>query len=252
MRRPSRRRSRPRGRSRSRRSRACCSVIWPAFRSASIAICLPGIASRVKRAATSATRPAPFVITTNWITTRIRNTTRPTITLPPTTNVPNAWITLPASPCRSTSRVTLTLIAEPEQRRQQEQRREGREVEGARHVHRRDQDHQRAGDVDGDEEVDQRARQRHEHHRDHDDDADRGQQVVVTEEELQRAAHGSATHLGGEGSGRFREAAAGGAAAKRRAFDSHSGTLIGVLARRLEHPRRGRDHDAFRRRPAVR
>ena len=35
----------------------------PALRSASIAICLPGIASRVKRAATSATRPAPFVMT---------------------------------------------------------------------------------------------------------------------------------------------------------------------------------------------
>ena len=45
------------------------------------------MASRVKRAATSATRPAPLVMTTNWITTRIRNTTRPTTTLPPTTNV---------------------------------------------------------------------------------------------------------------------------------------------------------------------
>ena len=38
------------------------SVIWPALRSASIAICLPGMASRVKRAPTSATRPAPLVI----------------------------------------------------------------------------------------------------------------------------------------------------------------------------------------------
>ena len=34
----------------------------------------------------------------------------PTRTLPPTTNEPNAWITLPASPCSSTSRVTLMLI----------------------------------------------------------------------------------------------------------------------------------------------
>ena len=32
-----------------------------------MAICLPGIASSVNRAATSATRPAPFVITMNWI-----------------------------------------------------------------------------------------------------------------------------------------------------------------------------------------
>ena len=30
------------------------------------------MASRVKRAATSATRPAPFVITTNWMTTRMK------------------------------------------------------------------------------------------------------------------------------------------------------------------------------------
>ena len=49
-------------------ARACSSVIRPALRSASIAICLPGIASSVKRAPTSATRPAPFVTTTNWIT----------------------------------------------------------------------------------------------------------------------------------------------------------------------------------------
>ena len=73
-----------------RRWRASSSVIWPAFRSASIAICLPGIASSVKRAATSATRPAPLVITTNWMTTRIMNTTRPTTTLPPTTKLPKA------------------------------------------------------------------------------------------------------------------------------------------------------------------
>ena len=69
------------------------------------------MASRVKRAATSATRPAPFVITTNWITTMIRNTTRPTTTLPPTTNEPNAWITEPASPCSRISRVTEMLMA---------------------------------------------------------------------------------------------------------------------------------------------
>ena len=45
--------------------------IRPAFMSASIAICLPGIASRVKRAPTSAIRPAPLVITTKSMTTRI-------------------------------------------------------------------------------------------------------------------------------------------------------------------------------------
>ena len=48
------------------------SLMSPEFRSASMAICLPGMASRVNRAATSATRPAPLVITTNWMTIRMR------------------------------------------------------------------------------------------------------------------------------------------------------------------------------------
>ena len=39
----------------------------PAFRSASIAICLPGNASRVKRAVTSAVRTAPWLTTMYWI-----------------------------------------------------------------------------------------------------------------------------------------------------------------------------------------
>ncbi len=39
--------------------------INPALKSASMVICLPGIASNAKRAATSAIRSAPFVITMN-------------------------------------------------------------------------------------------------------------------------------------------------------------------------------------------
>jgi hypothetical protein len=58
-----------------------------------MAICLPGIASRVNRAPTSATRPAPFVITTNWITTRIMKITSPMTSEPPTTKCPNASMT---------------------------------------------------------------------------------------------------------------------------------------------------------------
>ena len=99
------------GRCRRGAVRASSSVIWPALRSASIAICLPGMASRVKRAPTSATRPAPFVTTTNLMTMRMRKMTRPTTTLPPTTNSPNALTTWPASPWSRMSRVTLTLIA---------------------------------------------------------------------------------------------------------------------------------------------
>jgi len=43
------------------------------------------MASNVNRAATSATRPAPLVITMNWITMRMRKITKPTTTEPPTT-----------------------------------------------------------------------------------------------------------------------------------------------------------------------
>ena len=80
----------------------------PALRSASIAICLPGIASRVKRAATSDTRLEPFVITTNWMTTRMKNTTRPTTIDPWMTKLPNASMTAPAEPVPRISRVDET------------------------------------------------------------------------------------------------------------------------------------------------
>jgi flagellar biosynthesis protein FlhA len=61
-----------------RRRRASGSLMTPAFRSASMAICLPGMASRMNRAATSAILPEPFVITTKLITTRIRKMMKPT------------------------------------------------------------------------------------------------------------------------------------------------------------------------------
>jgi hypothetical protein len=76
-----------------------------------MAICLPGMASRVNRAATSATRPAPLVMTTNWMTMRITKMISPTTIDPPTTKWPNDSMTWPANPCSSTSRVALTLSA---------------------------------------------------------------------------------------------------------------------------------------------
>jgi flagellar biosynthesis protein FlhF len=48
-----------------RRRCASCWSIMPAFRSASMAICRPGMPSKAKRAATSLIRVAPLVITTN-------------------------------------------------------------------------------------------------------------------------------------------------------------------------------------------
>jgi hypothetical protein len=76
-----------------RRMRASFSSIRPDDRSASIAICLPGIASRVNRAATSAIRPEPLVMTTKFTITRIAKTIRPMTKLPPMISFPNAWIT---------------------------------------------------------------------------------------------------------------------------------------------------------------
>mmetsp|Transcript_70455 Transcript_70455/g.166055 ORF Transcript_70455/g.166055 Transcript_70455/m.166055 type:complete len:244 (+) Transcript_70455:1896-2627(+) len=96
-----------------RRRLASASLIRPAFRSASTAICLPGIASRVKRAPTSAMRSAPLVTTMKLMTTRIANTIRPTAKLPPIRKCPKLSMTLPAAPVpvwpsSSTTRVEAT------------------------------------------------------------------------------------------------------------------------------------------------
>jgi hypothetical protein len=96
-----------------RRRRASFSSIRPAFSSASIAICLPGIASSVKRAPTSAMRSAPFVTTMKLMTTRIAKTIRPTAKLPPIRKWPKLSITCPAAPgpvwpSSSTTRVDAT------------------------------------------------------------------------------------------------------------------------------------------------
>ena len=57
---------------------ASFSSISPAFKSASTPICLPGIASSVNLAATSAILVAPLVITTKLMITRIIKTIMPT------------------------------------------------------------------------------------------------------------------------------------------------------------------------------
>ncbi len=76
-----------------RRSRASVSLIKPAERSASTAICLPGIASKVKRAATSAMRPAPLVMTMKFTITRIAKMMMPMTKLPCVISRPKAWMT---------------------------------------------------------------------------------------------------------------------------------------------------------------
>ena len=66
----------------SRRARASSSSIRPEDRSASMAICLPGMASKLKRAETSAIRPEPLVITMKLTITRIAKTITPMTALP--------------------------------------------------------------------------------------------------------------------------------------------------------------------------
>ena len=66
-----------------------------------MAICLPGMASSVKRAATSAMRPAPLVITMNCTIMRIEKMITPTKSESPATNEPKALMTLPATPMAS-------------------------------------------------------------------------------------------------------------------------------------------------------
>ena len=71
-----------------RRRWASSMSMTPARMSASMDICLPGMASRVKRAPTSATRSAPLAMTMNWTMVRMRKTTAPTTKLPPRANSP--------------------------------------------------------------------------------------------------------------------------------------------------------------------
>jgi hypothetical protein len=59
----------------------------PAFKSASMDICLPGIASKVKRAFTSDTRPAPLVTTMKLMIIKIEKMMNPTASLPPITEL---------------------------------------------------------------------------------------------------------------------------------------------------------------------
>ena len=70
-----------------RRRVASLSSIRPPLRSASIAICLPGMASSVKRAPTSAMRVAPLVMTRKLTVIRITNTIVPITKLPPMTKL---------------------------------------------------------------------------------------------------------------------------------------------------------------------
>ena len=95
----------------SRRLFASASLIAPVFKSASIAICLPGIASSVNLAVTSATRSEPLLMIMNCTMIRMIKTIQPTtISLPPT-YCPKVRTTLPGSPVVRISLVEETFRA---------------------------------------------------------------------------------------------------------------------------------------------
>ena len=77
-----------------------------------MAICLPGMASRVKRAATSATRSAPLVMTTNCTMTMIMKVIRPTTRLSPMTNSAKVRMTFPALPPLPRMSVVVEMFSE--------------------------------------------------------------------------------------------------------------------------------------------
>ena len=89
----------------SRRLFASWASMAPVLRSASIAICLPGMASSVNLAVTSATRSEPLFMTMNWTMSSMAYTMIPIIRSPPPTNCPKVSTTLPGLPVVSISRV---------------------------------------------------------------------------------------------------------------------------------------------------
>ena len=119
-------------RSRSRRLRLPSSMsMAPARRSASMDICLPGMASRVKRAATSATRSEPLEMTMKFTITRMTKITAPTTKLPRTTKLPNATTTSPGSPVEQDEARRRDGERQPVHRGDEQQRREDRQLQRA-------------------------------------------------------------------------------------------------------------------------
>ena len=160
-----------------RRRVASFSSIRPALRSASIAICLPGMASSVKRAPTSAMRVAPLVMTTKLTVIRITKTMVPMTKSPLMTKLAEAGDDVAGR------RVALRAVGEDEARGGDVEREaqkggdqqdggEGREVERLLDPQRHHQDQHGERDREGEADVDQERRQRQEQHREDEYDAD--------------------------------------------------------------------------------
>ena len=175
-----------------RRRRASFSSIRPADRSASIAICLPGMASKVKRAATSAMRPEPLVMTTKFTSTRMANTMMPITKLPAITKLPNAWMTWPAAsvpswPCARIRRVEARLRARRSMVEISSTVGKDGELQRRLDEQRRHQDQHREDDRRRQEQVEQQRRQRQDQHHQDGEHADRQREVAAAQRVEHRA-----------------------------------------------------------------
>ncbi len=192
-----------------RRRRASFSSIEPVDSSASIAICLPGMASRWKRAATSAMRPEPLVMTTKFTITRMMKTMMPMTKLPAMTKLPKAWMTWPAAsvpswPCARISRVEARLSASRSMVEIKKHGREGGEFERRVDEQRRHQDQHREDDRDRQRAVEQQRRQRQDQHHQNGEHADRERDVAALHEGADVAEAGQIDGAGGGRGARLR------------------------------------------------
>src|SRR3954447_16645789 len=171
-----------------RRERAVASSISPAERSTSIAICLPGMASREKRAATSAMRPEPFVMTTKFTMIRMPKTMAPMTMLPCITKLPKAWMTWPAAAAPSCPRPRISRVeARFSDSRSMVAMRstEGVELERALDEERGEQDEHRECDGERQQDVEQEGRQRQDENGQDRDDAEAQEDVGLPQRPAQ-------------------------------------------------------------------
>ncbi len=157
-------------------ARASFSSIRPALRSASMAICLPGMASSVNRAPTSAMRVAPLVITTKFTVIRMTNTIVPMTKSPLITKLAKPAMTWPAA-SRPFGAVGQDqprrgdVQRQPQQSGEQQHGRESREIERPLDPQRHHQNEHRQRDGERQTDIDEGRRQRQKQHRQDEDDA---------------------------------------------------------------------------------
>jgi hypothetical protein len=151
-----------------------------------MAICLPGMASSVKRAATSATRPAPLVMTTKLMITRIVKHHQADGIVAADQEMPEGFDDLPGGagpgmPFEQDDARRGDVERQAQQGRDQQHGREDGEIERLHHAHGDQHDDHRNGDIEGEEEIQHKRRQRQDHHRQNQQDQQRTGQLPLPE-----------------------------------------------------------------------